>query len=250
MPVRAKKPTSTQRSVRYLLSADRKLQKLSLRKLSERLKKANPQPRSTPSKHAVAAKQQEPPPKAYSWRAIVIGMTCVLAAAALITARQPSEEADAASAEPPPAASAPMKTVTMGASPGSRKAAAPKTATAAAPRPTPATAPATPVADLSNAPTRPVEPASAPVATATITGCLERGGDAFWLKDTSGEHTPKSRSWRTGFLTRRSSRIELVDASHALNLSGHVGERVAASGTLVGRELRARSLRRVAASCN
>jgi hypothetical protein len=84
----------------------------------------------------------------------------------------------------------------------------------------------------------------------TITGCIELDERTFWLKDTSGGDAPKSRSWRSGFLKKRQSPIELVDATNTLKLPSYVGQRVAATGMLMNREMRARSLRRVAASCN
>jgi hypothetical protein len=84
----------------------------------------------------------------------------------------------------------------------------------------------------------------------TITGCLGRDDDTFWLEDTLGAAAPKSRSWRSGFLKKRPSRITLVDAQKTLTLPGYVGDRVAATGVLMNREMRARSLRRVAESCD
>jgi hypothetical protein len=49
---------------------------------------------------------------------------------------------------------------------------------------------------------------------------------------------------------KRSPRIELVDAAHALKLGSYVGQRVAITGMLEDRTMSARSLQRVAASCN
>jgi hypothetical protein len=111
--------------------------------------------------------------------------------------------------------------------------------------------------DASTARTR-VEPATAePTANAdvpdpavTITGCLEVDDDAFWLKETSGTDAPKSRSWKSGFLKKRSASVEVVDETDALKLSNYVGQRVAATGTLADRRMQAHSLRRVSASCN
>ncbi len=87
-------------------------------------------------------------------------------------------------------------------------------------------------------------------AEVTITGCM--GGDAqsYWLKDTSGADAPRTRSWRSGFLKKRSLSIDLVAANSALKLANYVGQRIAATGTLVNREMRVRSLRRVASSCS
>ena len=93
-------------------------------------------------------------------------------------------------------------------------------------------------------------PAVETVASVTITGCLEHDDEAFWLSDASGANAPVSRSWRSGFLKKRPSRIELVDAAHALRLTSYVGQRVAATGTLVNREMKTRSLHPVSTSCS
>jgi hypothetical protein len=87
------------------------------------------------------------------------------------------------------------------------------------------------------------------LAPVTITGCLEMARGSFRLKDASGADAPKSRSWKSGFLRKRSSQIELVDDVNALRLPTYVGQRVVATGTLANGEMRARSLKRVAASC-
>jgi hypothetical protein len=87
---------------------------------------------------------------------------------------------------------------------------------------------------------------AASVAPTTITGCLERDDEGtFRLTDTSGAEAPTARSWKSGFLKKRAAHIELADAVGTLNLQSHIGRRVAADGTLVDRELRARSVRLV-----
>jgi hypothetical protein len=88
---------------------------------------------------------------------------------------------------------------------------------------------------------------SAPV---TISGCLEFNDATFWLKDTDGLDAPKSRSWKSGFLRKRSAPIEVVETVHTLHLPTYVGQRVAATGTLIAREIQVRSLQRIADSCN
>jgi hypothetical protein len=83
----------------------------------------------------------------------------------------------------------------------------------------------------------------------TITGCLERDDETFRLKDTAGEDAPRSRSWKSGFIKKRNSSVEVIDASNRLRLNNHVGERVSVTGRLEDKELQVRSLRRVASSC-
>ena len=109
-----------------------------------------------------------------------------------------------------------------------------------------------------NDPTYTVPPVSAPVeprvdetvARVTITGCLERSDESFRLTNTSGATAPTSRSWKSAFLKKRPATIDVVEAVKRLNLKGHVGERVAVTGTLVDREMRVGSLQRVASSCS
>jgi hypothetical protein len=92
--------------------------------------------------------------------------------------------------------------------------------------------------------------ASHSAMSVTITGCVENDEETFWLRDTSGADAPKSRNWKSGFLRKRSAPVALLDANHALKLPNYVGQRVAATGTLVNREMRAHSLQRVASSCS
>ena len=84
----------------------------------------------------------------------------------------------------------------------------------------------------------------------TITGCLERDNDTFRLKDTTGADAPKARSWKSGFLKKGAASIEIVDAANRLKLSNHIGQRVSVTGMLLDREMQARSLQLVGASCN
>jgi hypothetical protein len=244
MDVRAKKMGKPVQPVRYLLSADRRLRKLSLKKLSERLKIAKRRPRPRVGKQAAAVKRPAARRPSMTGWAILGGVVLVVAAAALMPSAPASDGVAAATVEAPatpraeaktaPAKTAPAKTARPPAAPVERA-------------PAPKTADVRTVSVPDGEPTAPAAPAASPV---TITGCLEGDGDAYWLKDTSGADLPKTRSWKTGFLKRRSPRVEIVDASNALHLSTHLGERVAATGTMIDREMRARSLRRVAAVCN
>jgi len=133
--------------------------------------------------------------------------------------------------------------------------AAPVAAVVAA-RKTPA-APA-PAKKTGNVKARPADAAAAAPAQApapdsvTITGCLEQDHDAFRLKDTTGADAPKSRSWKTAFLTKHAAQVTVVDGTNTnrLQLGTHVGERVSVTGALADRELQARSLQLVAAACD
>jgi len=91
----------------------------------------------------------------------------------------------------------------------------------------------------------------ADVPSVTITGCLEISvdHDEFRLTDTGGMAAPKARSWRSGFLRKRSAAVALLDAPDPLALKSHVGKRVAASGVLAGHDLQVRSVQVVEGSC-
>ena len=93
-------------------------------------------------------------------------------------------------------------------------------------------------------------PAAQDATPVTIQGCLQAGNEGFWLKDTSGADAPASRSWKSGFLKKRSASVEVVDATDSLRLANYLGQRVAATGPLTNRRLQVRSLHRVAGSCN
>jgi hypothetical protein len=86
----------------------------------------------------------------------------------------------------------------------------------------------------------------------TITGCLEVSvdQDEFRLTDTEGVDAPKSRSWRSGFLKKRSAPVALVAPPDRLALQTHVGRRVAATGLLSSHDLKVSALRVVGSSCN
>jgi len=82
----------------------------------------------------------------------------------------------------------------------------------------------------------------------TVTGCLDVNKDGFRLNNTEGENVPQSRSWKSGFLKKRSATILLEDTGR-VGLGAHVGELVTLTGKLEDRDMQVRSLRRVAASC-
>lgn len=87
--------------------------------------------------------------------------------------------------------------------------------------------------------------------SATITGCLVLRDDGmFQLKDNDGEHAPKARSWKSGFIKKGSATIDVFDAGNRLTLGSHANYRVSVSGTLTDRQLRARSLRATSERCD
>jgi hypothetical protein len=85
---------------------------------------------------------------------------------------------------------------------------------------------------------------AAAAVPATIAGCLERDADTFWLKNVSGDDAPKSRSWKSGFLRKKSPPVELVDRGGvASRLATYVGRRIETTGALADREMRVKTLR-------
>jgi hypothetical protein len=87
--------------------------------------------------------------------------------------------------------------------------------------------------------------------SATITGCLVLRDDGmFQLKDNDGEHAPKARSWKSGFIKKGSATIDVFDAGNRLKLATHVNYRISVSGTLTDRQLRARSLHVTSQQCD
>jgi hypothetical protein len=171
-------------------------------------------------------------------------MIFIVVAAAFVTAREDVPRVDAERDHLSPAA----LTVDAGAAPALKE----KT-TPAAKAPALATADA-PVAAIERAVDEPQaerEPEQEPDRTTpvTITGCLERDEGAFRLTDASGANAPTARSWKSGFLRKRPAHIDLADAVGTLGLRNHIGRRVAATGTLIDRELRAHSVRPVG-SCD
>jgi len=191
---------------------------------------------------------------------VVVGVImCVVAAAALIAAREPAPRNGVAHVDAPPDAIAPLEDEAKPSRRETRKAAVAKPPVKAAARPatadvamrtTPVAESVAPSVARSTAKLPVAESASAAAAAVTVSGCLELDDATFWLKDVSGTDMQASRSWRSGFLKKRSPRVEIFDAANTLKLQNHVGQRVSATGILMDRQMQARSLRRIAASCS
>ena len=83
----------------------------------------------------------------------------------------------------------------------------------------------------------------------TVTGCLVLDNQEYKLTKTEGIDAPKSRSWKSGFLTKRGANLEVVDASKSLRLVTHLGQRVTLTGAVNDRTIEAWSLAVAARSC-
>ena len=281
-PVRARGPKKPPPSIRYLLSADRRLQRLSLRRISARVTKGKKSPRSARSKVATPEKGSMRFPWVISSRAIAFAVIGVMVAAVLIAARQPSPPALSAGSDGGLETVTPLQQVAVSTRPETKKPVASKPAaaevvartsptnasidkttavesarpkTAAPASITPAVESASKAAPIeSTLKVLPAEPtpkaAVQDASSVTISGCLANDEGTFWLKDTSGADAPKARSWKSGFLKKRPAAIELVDETNTLRLAPYVGQRVSATGVLMNRGMRAQSLRRIGGSCS
>ena len=158
----------------------------------------------------------------------VLLVVCVMAAAMLLAARESSVPA--------------TRTTSAATEPQTSAAAAEVSGNVAAPASSARTAASTSAAVTANS----VSPKS---STVTITGCLQRGGEAFRLTDTDGSDAPRARSWKTGFLKKGRATIDVTDAANRLRMGSHVGQRVSVTGLLEDRQMQARSLRRIAPAC-
>ena len=87
------------------------------------------------------------------------------------------------------------------------------------------------------------EPAETQAVAATIAGCLAQDAGRFVLKNVSGDDAPKTRSWKSGFLRKRSQTVELIDQAGTKRLAPYVGQRIETTGVLEEREMRVKSLR-------
>lgn len=170
-----------------------------------------------------------------SSHAIVLGMIFVVVTAALLTAREDV---------PQPAVEVEHEELTaMAATVENNATRAFETKKPAAVNKTPAaTTPEPPAASMTQA----AGPQPESTSVATITGCLENDEGSFQLTDASGAGAPTARSWKSGFIKKRAAHVELVDAV-GLNLRQYTGRRVAVTGTLVERDMRARSVRLIGA---
>ncbi len=263
--MRAKKVKQPPRLIRYLLSADRRLQRLSLKKMSAKTSRPASAAKGPARVRGRKNQKTSEPPIAVPLepRALAAVAVLLVLGVALIVVRQAPHSADLKIADAQPASGSAMaarshqdQTRTSQASKiDAKKPAAAKSHSPEAPRTTPLVTAGLGPGDESASADAATPSGAKPAGTAetsavTITGCLEHDDQSYWLTDTAGADAPTSRSWKTGFLKKRASRIELVDAAHALRLSNYVGQRIAATGTLLNHEMQTQSMYRVATSCS
>jgi hypothetical protein len=201
-----------------------------------------------------------------------VGVVCLITALAIFAGYQQSQQpadpnvnmdlsaADATVAEPMKIEVDQQAAKQPSAKPAAKKSAAKPAPTKAAASKAPATMSATSgtlAADTTPAITPVVESRSVAMkkqdeeSIATmISGCLEQDNGMFRLKDTDGEHAPKSRSWKSGFIRKGSAKVDVIDAANRFKLATYVGYRVSVSGALVDREIQAQSVHPTSERCD
>lgn len=185
-------------------------------------------------------------------RVVVLAAACLVAVTIALVQRQTSasEESPAVETKPQLAAAQPAAaSKATAARPAAKKpAATARPAANARPASSATTLPVPAKSDVTTVVTAPA-PRQEAADVVTISGCLEQDDEQFRLKDTTGEDAPKGRSWRSGFLRKSASTIDVVDQAGRHHLQTYVGQRVNVTGTLVDKEMQVRSVRIVAISC-
>jgi len=189
-------------------------------------------------------------------RVVVLGASCLVSATLALVQFRPAPPQQSPALDERPQLTA-VEQPAPQAQP--RRPVARKTAVSASPAKSAATSTARPVpvkSGVTTVVTAPAprsqkadEQASIAPSIITISGCLEQDDERFQLRDASGQDAPKGRSWRSGFLRRSASTIDVIDQADRLHLPTYVGQRVSVTGTLVDREMQVRSVAIVSESC-
>ena len=260
---------------------NRPARRVSLRTLVARVasskREARTRASSTPSASGTRRTRVGKRQSSLAPRTVVVGTLCLVAAAALVMSRNssvvnwvaevdangnvqrlervdnfdPSQMTTPANAVTSPRPSSRATSFTSAPEPESKRAEPASAAYEFAPAPEASSEPRIVTASLRSTEVEPEAPSAPPAneqaevaVPATITGCLQRAADTFWLKDVSGTDAPKSRSWKSGFLRKKSSNVELVDRGGLTSrLATYVGRRIETTGALADREMRVKSLR-------
>jgi hypothetical protein len=85
----------------------------------------------------------------------------------------------------------------------------------------------------------------------TYVGCLrvQEDGRKFVLTEIGGPDAPKSRNWKTMFVTKKSGKLEVTPTGN-LRLRPHVDQTVQLTGKRTEKAFAARSIRVVGSTCN
>jgi len=118
--------------------------------------------------------------------------------------------------------------------------------------------PHTATAQSANSTAKPAaaKPAATPAAAKTavpsssLTGCLQTDGDHYKLTDLPEGQAPKSRNWKTAYVTKSTKDVEVTGAS-SLKLKDHIGHKVTITGTRDGdTHVKATGVKMVAKTCS
>lgn len=123
---------------------------------------------------------------------------------------------------------------------------------AADPQSTPTMASAsTPSAEASYVSTSIAAVAKATTPDSTYVGCLraEDDGKKFVLTEVGGPDAPRSRNWKTMFVTKKSGKLEVTPVG-TLKLRSHVGQTVQVTGKRSEKAFSARSVKVVGSTCS
>jgi hypothetical protein len=90
-----------------------------------------------------------------------------------------------------------------------------------------------------------------PVPDSTYVGCLraEDDGKKFVLTEIGGTNAPKSRNWKTAFITKKSGKLDVKPVG-SLKLAPHVNKTVQMTGKRIDNDFTARSMKIVGSTCN
>jgi hypothetical protein len=96
---------------------------------------------------------------------------------------------------------------------------------------------------------RPAAAASKPTPDSTYVGCLREDDGKFVMTEIGGPDAPKSRNWKTMFVTKKSGKLEVTPVG-TLRLSPHVNQTVQVTGKRNDKMFAARSVKVIGSTCN
>ena len=113
----------------------------------------------------------------------------------------------------------------------------------------PAATASTASSSSSVAPIRPAAAASKPTPDSTYVGCLRQDDGKYVMTEIGGPDAPKSRNWKTMFVTKKSGKLEVAPVG-TLRLSPYVNQTVQVTGKRNEKTFAARSLKVIGSTCN
>jgi hypothetical protein len=96
---------------------------------------------------------------------------------------------------------------------------------------------------------KPAAAAAKPTPDSTYVGCLREDNGKFVMTEIGGPDAPKSRNWKTMFVTKKAGKFEIAPVG-SLRLSPYVNQTVQVTGKRNDKMFAARSLKVVGSTCN